>query len=139
MQCSYNKMTKFWFLHEYRLKSVFESFHTEIFTLYYRYFFQWLFQDKYHVFPRMHNRLQYVYNLKCQTLSFDILVMDLFAMHVDSHIYRIYMLFLTYISHDRTSCAQVQGLPQSHFRDNRESILFSWLYIYITPILLLWD
>ena len=38
-----------------------------------------------------------------------------------------------------TPCAQVHELPQSHCGDNREGRLFSWLYIYITPILLLWD
>ena len=40
---------------------------------------------------------------------------------------------------NRTSCAQVYELPQSHCGDNREVTLFSWLHIYITLILLLWD
>ena len=31
---------------------------------------------------------------------------------------------------NRTSYAQVHGLPQSHWSDNREGTLFSWLNIY---------
>ena len=31
---------------------------------------------------------------------------------------------------NRTSCAQVHELPQSHFGDNREGTLFSWLHVY---------
>ena len=31
---------------------------------------------------------------------------------------------------NRTSCAQVHELPQSHCGDNREGTLFSWLHIY---------
>ena len=40
---------------------------------------------------------------------------------------------------NRTSYYQAHELPQSHCGDNREGTLFSWLHIYITPILLLWD
>ena len=39
-------------------------------------------------------------------------------------------------AHDRTSCAQVHKLPQSHCGDNREAHFFHD-YIYITLILLL--
>ena len=38
-----------------------------------------------------------------------------------------------------TPCSQVHELPQSHCGDNRVGTLFSWLHIYITLILLLWD
>ena len=38
-----------------------------------------------------------------------------------------------------TPCAQVHELQQNHCGNNREGTLFSWLHIYITPILLLWD
>ena len=31
---------------------------------------------------------------------------------------------------NRTSCAQVHELPQSHCGDNREGALFSWLHLY---------
>ena len=32
---------------------------------------------------------------------------------------------------NRTSCAQVHGLPQGHCGDSREGTLLSWLHIYI--------
>ena len=31
---------------------------------------------------------------------------------------------------NRTSCAKVHELPQSHYGDNRNGILFSWFHIY---------
>ena len=35
---------------------------------------------------------------------------------------------------NRTSCAQVHELPQSHCGDNREGTLFSWLHIHYTHL-----
>ena len=39
---------------------------------------------------------------------------------------------------NRTSCAQVHGLPQSHCGDNREGTLVSWLHIYYIYLTFVW-
>ena len=41
----------------------------------------------------------------------------------------LYCLWMILGTWNRTSCAQVHELPQSHCGDNREGTLFSWLYI----------
>ena len=43
----------------------------------------------------------------------------------------MYIYIYIYIYINRTSCAQVHELPQSHCGDNREGTLFSRLHIYI--------
>ena len=67
--------------------------------------------------------------------------------HIYIYIYILYIyIYIYYIcnhennvpSQSYAPCAQVHELPQYHWGDKREGILFSWLHIYYTLIFFLW-
>ena len=101
--------------------------------------------EKYFNFLSMRSSIQHVYKIFRKTKHFSPPDMGTYVcISGGKELHRkccicIICALPPWFHHNSTLCAQVHELPQSHCGDNREGTLFSWLNIYITPILLLWD
>ena len=72
------------------------------------------------------NERDLIHTVWCETFLIKLCVFG----HDYIYIYNIYIYNIYIHLRNRTSCAEVHELPQSHCGDNWEGILFSWQHIY---------